>query len=254
MSGNHSLFRTDFIFKKGLLRALLLCLHNTLYPNWIVQAQKFQNSIYLCEFYSDERVTKTANSTVFISSRPYGFKFMQHLTEDFSGRKEDSTVPVNESIQSRIMLTSKLNSHKLLYSADSEFRIERNTNDNVKLKTVQNCSNSTYLPPYKALDIWACCYTNGFQKALCGFRDRSWIVNKLKMYYKSDLIEIIQQKGWSVSECVNFCDDFFELVKEKVVKDGRNSYEFSFFKDERAIFVKELPGKSFLTEDFMENF
>lgn len=69
----------DFICSRGALKAIL-CSPYEMYNGWIVCASKYHGTIYLCEFYPEERELRTVNATTSEKqSSSWGFKFEQYM-------------------------------------------------------------------------------------------------------------------------------------------------------------------------------
>jgi len=70
----------DFVCRRGLLKALL-CSPYKKTDGWIICASKYRGTIYLCEYYTQDKEVRHINATM-IDKRTtsWGFKFEQYMT------------------------------------------------------------------------------------------------------------------------------------------------------------------------------
>lgn len=69
----------DFICRRGILKTLL-CTPHKISDKWIICASKYRGTIYLCEFYTDEREQEYVNETAKVKQiSSWGFKFEQYM-------------------------------------------------------------------------------------------------------------------------------------------------------------------------------
>lgn len=72
---------TDFVCRRGALKVILCSTpENRTREDWIICASKYRGTIYLCEFYPNEKEYELVNATTETKQlNSQGFKFEQYM-------------------------------------------------------------------------------------------------------------------------------------------------------------------------------
>ncbi|KAI8491069.1 hypothetical protein Bbelb_311100 [Branchiostoma belcheri] len=137
----------------------------------------------------------------------------------------DAVVDLNEAFYT--VVTSQLNSHSLLFSAEIDGRVTDLTvppptcyvemKTNKSLRNLQDKSNL-----YRKLQTcWVQSFLVGVPKIVFGFRDDKRVVGNVECYSTSDIPGMATGHGsaWKASDCMNFCDKFLSYVQRCATKD-----------------------------------
>ncbi|XP_046426717.1 decapping and exoribonuclease protein-like [Neodiprion fabricii] len=219
-----------FVCFRGLL-TMLWCTPFEKQEGWIICASKWQGTIYLCAFDTEEKKLRKSNiSKKQLQFMSWGFKFEQYLLTDSPGQASDTSKPVNEGEEFCCMFTSRLGNNRLLYGAEmdgvSSNEVLREPIDwkgvkFVELKTsrvIENRRQEENFRRYKLIKWWCQSFLVGIENVCCGFRDDDGIVRNLTNYSVPEMTRM--SKGiWNASECMNFCNEFLNFVQSVVTKD-----------------------------------
>ncbi|XP_011630177.1 decapping and exoribonuclease protein [Pogonomyrmex barbatus] len=225
----------DFICRRGVLKTILCSLY-TRRNEWIICASKYRGTIYLCEFYTDEReyqhVNRTKTEKEFFS---WGYKFEQYMVSDKPSHKPDPSVSLNECEEFHCVFKAKFGDHSLLYGAETDGISSRElitetdfitlfgkTFELIELKTIvaYNSNGDMYenISSEKILMWWSQNYLANVNKIICGLKDRNSVVRRIKEYSMHEL-PYLSKPFCKVDECKIFCKIFLDKVKEIVTKD-----------------------------------
>ncbi|KAL0895670.1 hypothetical protein ABMA27_011749 [Loxostege sticticalis] len=221
-------------------RGLMTCVACTPYENrepWKIVAILHKGNIYLCARDTEEKLIQKRNMTEqdqkFTS---WGYKFEQYMLSEHPDSEPNPDVPVDETKEFSLVLTTNLNQHTIVYGAemdgircdkssgppapDAERGAEEIINylsdkEFVELKTnrhIQFARQETSFKRFKTKKWWCQSFLVGIDTILCGFRDDNGIVEELKVFPVRELAKM-SERFWKPNVCFNFLDTFFTFVK-----------------------------------------
>ncbi|XP_028038221.1 decapping nuclease DXO homolog [Bombyx mandarina] len=232
-------------------RGLMTCVACTPYENtepWKIVAILHKGNIYLCARDTDEKKSRNRNmSEKDKQFTSWGFKFEQFMTSDHPEANPNPDVPVDETEEFSLVLTTKLNNHKIIYGAEMDaIRCDKvvvpspPSNDAdpqtvleylcdkefIELKTnrhIENNKQEINFRRYKCKKWWCQSFLVGVDTILCGFRNDKGIVEELKVFTVKELSKQ-SKKYWSGNVCFNFLDTFFTYVKRCLIRRVKQKY------------------------------
>lgn len=231
--------KPEFVSYRGLLSALWKTPFEE-QDGWIICAAKFEGTIYLCAFDTEEAKKRKANETPREKMMcSWGYKFEQFTLTDTPEKKPNTSEAVNENEEFCTVFTCEFGGKYLLYGAEMD-GIEswkpvkepvtwKNINF-VELKTnrIIETGRQDLIFRKKLLKWWCQSFLVGIEHIVCGFRTNNGNVIDLKKYKVSDLIKMAKN-NWEPSPCMNFGDAFLNHVKKVVTKDyDKCIYKFSW--------------------------
>ncbi|KAM0732696.1 Decapping and exoribonuclease protein [Formica fusca] len=239
---------TDFICRRGALKTIL-CTPYERSKNWIICASKYRGTIYLCEFYTNEKEHRRVNATTQekrLSS--LGYKFEQYMVADQPSHKPDTSVPVNECEKFYCVIKANFGDHSLLYGAEIDAisspqpitdTLTGKTIELIELKTLQmkvyNEIGTVLYDKYGTIPLktviiwWSQNYLAGIERLICGLKNRYGEVKMIKEHPTQNLPEL-SKPCCNVGKCKKFCKIFLDNVKKIVIKD-HNECMYKFYYD-----------------------
>lgn len=239
---------TDFICGRGALKTIL-CTPYERSKNWIICASKYRGTIYLCEFYTNEKEHRHVNVTTqekqFIS---WGYKFKKYMVADQPSHKPNTSVPVNKCEKFHCVIKANFGDHSLLYEAKIDAisspqpitdTLIGKTIELIELKTlpmkVYNEIGTVLYDKYGTIPLktvirwWSQNYLAGIERLICGLKNRYWEVKMIKEHPMQILPEL-SKPCCNVGKCKKFCKIFLDNVKKIVIKDY-NECMYKFYYD-----------------------
>ncbi|KAL6266350.1 hypothetical protein P5V15_003205 [Pogonomyrmex californicus] len=223
----------DFICHREALKRILCSLYIT-DDEWIIYANKYRGTIYLCEFYTNKKKRQCVNKTMTekqITSERY--KFEQHIAGP-SYKSEPlvfHNAKNNERNKFYCMFKTKFDNYSLLYGADihsiSSKELITDTLigksfELIELKILPmdklNSDTHEIISSEKILMWWSQNYLMNIDKTICGIKDRNTVVRRIKEYSTHEL-PYLSKPSCNVDECKIFCKIFLNNVKKIVTKD-----------------------------------
>ncbi|KAL3875675.1 hypothetical protein ACJMK2_033604 [Sinanodonta woodiana] len=109
---------TDFICWRGLLTKFL-CTPYESREGWLVSVTKFNNTLYLCEFDTEDKKKERESITPRQDEMCcWGWKFEQYVTADKPDGVPDVQRPVNNNEAFVTVVRTRLNSHSLVFAGE----------------------------------------------------------------------------------------------------------------------------------------
>ncbi|CAK1548516.1 unnamed protein product [Leptosia nina] len=223
-------------------RGLMTCIACTPYENqepWKIVAILFRGDIYLCARYTEQKIAQkkcmTEKDKLFTS---WGYKFEQYMLSVKPHLDPNPEVPVDETEEFSLVLTTNLNKHNIIYGAEMDgIRCDKKKVDEapdsfddiikylsdkefVELKTnrhIERANQDRNFRRFKAKKWWCQSFLVGIETIVCGFRNDDGIVEELKVFNVSDLPKM-SRNFWDPKVCFNFLDTFFTFVKRCLVR------------------------------------
>ncbi|KAJ8678814.1 hypothetical protein QAD02_014601 [Eretmocerus hayati] len=231
--------RPDFVCFRGLLTRICSTPYND-QEDWIICAAKFQGTIYLCAFDTEEQKHKFANmSEKNLKFMSWGFKFEQFLLSETPNGTPITTKPVNEAEEFCCLYKSKLGKNTLFYGAEMDGvcssqplqePIDWKTKKFVELKTNRMVKTDWQEKIYKKklLKWWCQSFLVGIEDVICGNRTDSGKVFEIENIKVSDMPKICQD-FWNPCDSMNFCNKFLDHIVAVVSQDYQEAiYKFDF--------------------------
>ncbi|XP_072751484.1 decapping and exoribonuclease protein-like [Anoplolepis gracilipes] len=241
---------TDFICRRGALKTLLSTPYKKRNEDWIICASKYRGSIYLCEFYTDEKEFRHVNATA--KERQLcsqGFKFEQYMVADHPSHRPNSSVSLNECEKFHCMIKANFDDHSLLYEAEIDGisshqpitdTLVGKTFELIELKTLSaklyhEIGTPQYdkygtIPFEKAILWWCQNYLAGIKGVICGIKNSCGEVKMIKEFSTDNLLQLSKFYDGNVDKCKMFCKIFLDNVKKIVIKDY-NECMYKFYYD-----------------------
>ncbi|CAL1688530.1 unnamed protein product [Lasius platythorax] len=260
----------DFICRRGVLRTLL-CTPYKKKDKWIICAAKYRGTIYLCEFYTNERERQHANKTAEEKFGSWGRKFEQYMVADQPSHKPDPSVPLNECAKFHCIFKANFGDHSLLYVAEIDGILSEQcitdtligkTFELIELKTMsmeQYNAIGTVGGKYdtifveKAISWWSQNYLAKVEKIICGLR-KQWEVKAIKEYPTHNLLKL-SKPCCNSDKCKMFCKMFLDNVKRIVIKDySECMYKFYFDGSSDVINYSEIASNDETYHFFQSSF
>ncbi|XP_029657264.1 decapping and exoribonuclease protein [Octopus sinensis] len=223
---------TDFISWRGCLTRLMC----TPYENrdgWLLAVTRFNDTFFLCEFNTEEKIELEANCTDRQREMCYwGVKFEQYLTSATKESKPDTTGIVNNCEAFCSVVRTRLKSHSLVFAGEVDC-ICPQQKEYIELKTsreIYNKSQDDNFKRFKLIKWWGQSFLIGVPTIVCGFRDDDGIVHRLQKYHINMLPNLAKDlpNSWYPKVCINFLDQFLNFIKETVKdNDHRSVHLFS---------------------------
>lgn len=246
----------DFVCFRGLLTKIM-CTPYEDKEAWIICAKRLHNTIFLCEFETEEKKREKENASDKMKTfTAWGYKFEQYMLSEKPGMKPDTSQPVIESEEMCCVFKSKLNGHRIIYAAEMDGIMN---NESVNPDTDWHCLNSvsfielktnriidhyrqdTNFRKHKLRKWWCQSYLVGIETIICGFRNDAGRVESLKHYRVRDLPKMA--KGlWDPWVCLNFCAEFLDFVK-RIVDKSNDLWKFTWSPG-RSVRSEEISGSS----------
>ncbi|KAI0242431.1 Decapping and exoribonuclease protein [Lamellibrachia satsuma] len=234
--GHDECLHTDFICWRGLLTKLLC----TPYENrdgWQIAVTKYNDTLYLCEYETAERVQQKERETSRQQEMSYwGFKFEQYLTAKKPGQMPSTDVAVNNNAAFCSVVRTRLHTHSLVFGGEVDCCQEHNGETKyVELKTsreMYHANQERNFKRFKLIKWWAQSFLIGVPKIVSGFRDDDGVVHRLEEFKTQDIPRYCQDidNSWNPSVCLNFCDQFLQHIKDTVTTDDpRVSCVFTWY-------------------------
>ncbi|XP_046970590.1 decapping nuclease DXO homolog [Vanessa cardui] len=243
-------------------RGLMTCVACTPYENkdpWEIVAILYKGNIYLCARETpDKKKQKMSMSERDKQCTSWGFKFEQYMLSDTPDTLPNPDLPVDETEEFSLVMTTNLNDHKIVYGAEMDgIRCDKlpvsslpDTNDPeaiiqylssqqfIELKTNRHIEYSRQEKSFKRFKTkkwWLQSFLVGVDTILCGSRNDNGIVEELKLYNIRDLPKM--SKGyWDPNVCFNFLDTFFTFVKRCLAREIKRKYGEKFLNN-----IQDLP-------------
>ncbi|XP_018303717.1 decapping and exoribonuclease protein-like [Mycetomoellerius zeteki] len=246
----------DFIASRGTIKTIL-CSPYKMRDEWIICASKYRGTIYLCEFYSDEREHHYANASM--SERQihsWGYKFEQYMVADHPSHTPDLKQPLNECEQFYCMFKANFDNHSLLYGAEIDGissqqpitdTLEGKTLELIELKTfplLLNEDGNIKISSLRVMEWWSQSYLVHINKIICGLKEKN-IVRMIKEYSMCDLPKL-SEPSCDINRSKIFCKIFLDNVKRIVIKD----YDECMYKFHWTPFNKDVVN---YTEEASDN-
>ncbi|XP_033108437.1 decapping and exoribonuclease protein-like [Anneissia japonica] len=256
---------TDFIAWRGHITKIL-CTPYEQREGWMMAVTLFHGTYYISEVETKENEARRKNMSDREKEMTYwGYKFEQYMTS-VDGRQEPNTnVPVNNSEAYCSVIRTRLNKHSLIYSGEVDCCVNdpnlRPPANYIELKTnriLYAPNNKRNFHRYKLLKWWAQSFLIGIPTVIGGFRDDEGNVLQLERFSTFRMPEIArQERSWSASVCVNFCDYFLNYVKSQVTRDDPRVvylFERKPGSDEITYTIEEDPVHHFMPEWYIKCF
>lgn len=226
---------TDFVCWRGLLTKLL-CTPYESRDGWQIAVTRYNDTFYLCEFETNERVQQKQRETVKQQEMSYwGFKFEQYLTAKKPGDTPSTGRPVNNKSAFCAVVRARLNQHSLVFGGEVDCcQTCKGETKYVELKTsrdMYHVNQERNFKRFKLIKWWAQSFLIGVPKIVCGFRDDDGVVHRLEEFKTQDIPRYCQDidNCWNPSVCFNFCDQFLQHIKDTVTTDDpKVSYVFTW--------------------------
>ncbi|XP_031847152.1 decapping and exoribonuclease protein-like isoform X2 [Nomia melanderi] len=248
----------EIICYRGVLTTLLSTPYDT-EEGWIICAAKFKGSIYLCSFDTDAKKQRTSSQSAYQNKcTAWGYKFEQYLLTDKPSGMPDLSVPLNQNEEFYCVFKAVFGNTTLLYGAEvdgisSEHEIKDTlVGKNVELIELKTLSFAAFTRrgeikherATRILKWWLQSHIVGIKRIICGCRNYTGIVYKIKKF-TLDRLKIKFKNHWSFETCSSFCSAFFEHMKAVVSQEcDKRIYQFTYCPNESRIKVQELiPSK-----------
>ncbi|KYN08872.1 Protein Dom3Z [Trachymyrmex cornetzi] len=253
----------EFVASRGTIKTIL-CSPYKMRDEWIICASKYRGTIYLCEFYSDEREHHYVNASMSEKQiHSWGYKFEQYMVADHPSRTPDPKRPLNECEHFYCMFKANFDNHSLLYGAEIDGissqqpitdTLEGKTFEFIELKTfpLLNEDGNLYskISCLRVMEWWSQNYLANINKIICGLKDKNIVriikeystcdlpkLSKLKLCNNADLNYIfILQPSCDINKSKIFCKIFLDNVKRIVTKD----YNECMYKFRWAPFIRNV--------------
>ncbi|XP_039745356.1 decapping and exoribonuclease protein-like [Pararge aegeria] len=262
-------------------RGLLTCVACTPFENkepWKIVAILYKGNIYLCARETEEkRQRKLRMSEKDKQFTSWGYKFEQYMLSERPDIEPNPNVPVDETEEFSLVLTTHLNHHKIVYGAEMDGIIcdkspvaplpdtEGNpdnivqylsSNMFIELKTNRHIESSRQeinFKRYKTRKWWCQSFLVGIDTLLCGYRNDDGIVEELKVYNVKDLAKM-SEMYWKPNVCFNFLDTFLTYVKRCLAKKIKHKFGQKALNNLQALPLTSLlfvwtPGSSVQVSD-----
>ncbi|XP_011262330.2 decapping and exoribonuclease protein [Camponotus floridanus] len=238
---------TDFICRRGALKVILSTPYERC-KDWIICASKYRGTIYLCEFYTDEKEYQHVNTTAETKQlTSQGFKFEQYMVADQPSYQPNTSVPLNECEQFYCIFKTNFGHHSLVYEAEIDgISSQQHITDTligktfemIELKTLsirqynEIGTNQHYkygtIRVNKVITWWSQNYLAGIERLICGLRNRNEEVRMIKEFSTHNLPQL-SKPCCNVDKCKMFFKIFLDNVKKIVTKDHNECmYKFYF--------------------------
>ncbi|XP_018014632.1 decapping nuclease DXO homolog [Hyalella azteca] len=227
--------KPNFVTSRRVMRRLL----TSIYPqeeHLVLHATKIGETIFLIRVPSKKEMQEQENaSEEQQKNSSYGFKFEQFMTYG-----ADPSTGNDENKSYYVIVQAELANHTLLYEAEADgvikefYKVDRlpNLSKLIELKTgmLKFDAMEQSLNPYKMRDTWAQCWPVGIQRVVCGFRDGSGVVRRIRSFRVKDLPDL-QKKfknkiDFSPDKMENSLSEFLQWAKTEV-KDDEAVYELT---------------------------
>ncbi|XP_063833442.1 decapping and exoribonuclease protein-like [Ostrinia nubilalis] len=242
-------------------RGLMTCVACTPYENrepWKIVAILFKGNIYLCARDTEEKRKQKLNMTEQdIKFTSWGYKFEQYMLSEHPDSEPNPDVPVDETKEFSLVLTTRLNNHSLVYGAEmdglrcDQYKVppvpdHHDPNKIVKylydkefveLKTSRHIEYSrqeTSFKRFKTKKWWCQSFLAGVNTIVCGFRDDNGIVEELEVFSGRDLVKM-SERFWIPGVCFNFLDTFFTYVKRCLARKIKATHGENGLKNLQAL-------------------
>ncbi|XP_011693168.1 PREDICTED: decapping and exoribonuclease protein-like [Wasmannia auropunctata] len=234
----------DFICSRGTIKTILSSpyIERT---GWIICASKYRGTIYLCEFYTDEKEHDHVNATTSekqISS--LGFKFEQYMVADHPLHEPDTSVILNTREAFHCMFETNFDNHSVLYGAEIDgissrqpFKITNTLIDKldkfelIELKTFPMCNKDGNINGKISRERISMCWSQNYfpqiNRTICGLKNKFNIVKKIREYSSYELPQL-SAEPFDTNKCKIFCKIFLDNVKRIVTKD-HNKCMYKFY-------------------------
>lgn len=244
---------TDFVSYRGLLTVIMCSVYETR-ENWMLGATKYKDTIYLCQYATEEAVRRNENQSAKEERMTsWGYKFEQYMIAGEPTGVPDTEEGVNEKEEYCTIVRSRLNEvHSLLYGAEVDavdHRLVEKKPDlvhsprrYVELKTsrlVDGKRQETNMHKFKLVKWWAQSYLIGIPRVICGFRDDSGLVRKLEDYPLSRMTRL-GAEYWTPGDCLSFLEEFLTFVKKNVLDGPQKVVLFEYNAAAKEIRCKEV--------------
>ncbi|KAJ9577289.1 hypothetical protein L9F63_006128, partial [Diploptera punctata] len=258
----------DVVCFRGSL-AKLMC---TVYENqegWIFCATKFNGTLFLCQFETEEKIKQRENMSDKEKQFTFwGRKFERYMCSDRPGVRPNPSVIVNDSEELCVIFKTKLNNRRLLIGAEVDGVLNCSNEINssgelaqcrlVELKTSRIMfSDKQYksFERFKLIRWWSQSFLVGIEHLLCGFRNDKGTVCKLQHF---NVLQIPNKAKdvWNPNICMNFCDEFLHYVESVVEQERPDTvWKFEWNPGDDCVRALKLEGPSqysFLPQWFTE--
>ncbi|XP_066282569.1 decapping and exoribonuclease protein-like [Branchiostoma lanceolatum] len=205
----------DFVTLRGHLSKVTCTPYKR---GWKLAVTKFNGTWYISHVHEQWHENRQGNY--------WGHKMEQYLTAD-KARGEpntDAMVDLNEAFYT--VVTSRLNAHSLLFSAEVDARLPDDTLPPparyVEIKTNKTpCTQNEERNFYRKLQTcWVQSYLVGVPEIVFGFRDNKGVVRSVESFRTRDIPGKVEYgSDWKASVCMNFCDNFLSFVKRCATED-----------------------------------
>ncbi|XP_028046754.1 decapping and exoribonuclease protein isoform X2 [Monomorium pharaonis] len=238
---SQNMLGVDFICSRGAIKTILSSPYKER-DEWIICASKYHGTIYLCEFYTDEKEHSYANRTMLKKRyNSWGYKFEQYMVADHPAHKPDPSRALNECEEFHCMFKAKFDNHSLLYAAEIDGIFSQqfikdtligNTFEIIELKTIvisdKHGNGNMYGKVHHELvsSWWSQNYLLELNRIICGLRDRNGTVTMIKEYNLHNLPKL-SNSPYNVDKCKIFLKIFLNEIKKIVIKDyNKCMYKF----------------------------
>ncbi|XP_077275402.1 decapping and exoribonuclease protein-like isoform X1 [Temnothorax americanus] len=218
----------DFISSRGTIKTILCSPYKT-FDEWIICASKYRGTIYLCEFYTDEKEHRRVNETMSEKQvTSWGFKFEQYMVADHPSHKPDLSVPLNECEEFHCMFKANFGNHSLLYGAEIDgISSQQPITDTLIGKTFEIIELKTFpmgniingkIYRHVVSQWWSQNYLVEINRVICGLKGERSTVRMIKEYPTHDLPKL-SKLSCDMNKCKIFCNIFLDNIKRIVTKD-----------------------------------